>query len=224
MSLVGADLAEAEVPGMETVRADARDLPFPDDHFDQVLLVSTLEHIGADNQLYGVAGELDEGGRRAALRERPARASARRRLLVTVPLGEPGDHGWFRQDDVRGWTRLFARARLFVEEQEAYELGGEGWAAAPSVRPARRSLRCPRPRRLGGPVRRPEPAAAASAAPARTACGVPRAGAAGLRFAGCGEARDDRAVAGFRPAPRARAAGATAPIFPLVTRNTATAS
>ena len=28
-------------------------------------------------------------------------------LLVTVPLGEPGDHGWFRQDDVRGWTPLY---------------------------------------------------------------------------------------------------------------------
>ena len=38
-------------------------------------------------------------------------------LLVTVPLGEPGDHGWFRQEDERGWTRLFARAGLFVEEQ-----------------------------------------------------------------------------------------------------------
>jgi SAM-dependent methyltransferase len=133
--LVGADLAEAEVPGMKTVRADARDLPFPDDHFDQVLLVSTLEHIGADNELYGLVGELDEGGRRAALRE--LRRVLRRggSLLVTVPLGEPGDHGWFRQDDLRGWTRLFARAGLFVEEQEAYELGEEGWEAAPTFAP-----------------------------------------------------------------------------------------
>ena len=55
-------------------------------------------------------------------------------LLVTVPLGEPGDHGWFRQEDERGWTTLFARAGFFVEEIEAYELTAEGWRAAPDFR------------------------------------------------------------------------------------------
>jgi hypothetical protein len=53
---------------------------------------------------------------------------------VTVPLGEAGDHGWFRLDDVGGWTRLFSSAGLFVEEQEAYELTEDGWRAAPSFR------------------------------------------------------------------------------------------
>ena len=55
-------------------------------------------------------------------------------LLVTVPLGEPGDYGWFRQEDVRGWTRLFTGAGFFVEEQEAYELGGGRLAIGPDVR------------------------------------------------------------------------------------------
>jgi len=133
--LVGVDLAEAEVPGFETIVADARDLPFPDASFDQILLVSTLEHIGADNELYGSDAERDETGRFAALRElrrvlRPAGS-----LLVTVPLGEPGDHGWFRQDDITGWTRLFTGAGYFVEEQEAYELGDDGWRAAPTFDP-----------------------------------------------------------------------------------------
>jgi len=133
--LVGADLATAVVPGFETVVADARSLPFPDQSFDQVLLVSTLEHIGADNEVYGVEGEPDDSGRAAALRElrrilRPAGS-----LLVTVPLGEPGDHGWFRQEDVGGWTRLFTDAGFFVEEQEAYELGEDGWRSAPTFDP-----------------------------------------------------------------------------------------
>jgi SAM-dependent methyltransferase len=136
--LVGVDLAEREraVPGMETVRADVRELPFEDRSFDQVLLVSTLEHIGADNALYGLeVEEPDAAARRAALRE--VRRVLRRdgSLLVTVPLGEPGDHGWFRQEDVGGWTRLFTRAGFFVEEQEAYELGEEGWRAAPAFVP-----------------------------------------------------------------------------------------
>ena len=41
-----------------------------------------------------------------------------------------------RQDDVRGWTRLFARAGFFVEEQEVYELTEAGWRAAPELDPA----------------------------------------------------------------------------------------
>ncbi|MEO5632925.1 class I SAM-dependent methyltransferase [Gaiella sp.] len=133
--LVGVDLAEAEVPGFETVSADARELPFPDGSFDQILLVSTLEHIGADNELYGSPASPDENGRRAALRELRRVLRPDGSLLVTVPLGEPGDHGWFRQDDIGGWTQLFTRAGYFVEEQEAYELGEEGWRSAPTFDP-----------------------------------------------------------------------------------------
>ena len=129
-------LAEGVAPGFEAVVADARDLPFEDASFDQVLLVSTLEHIGADNEVYGVEGGADPSGRSAALHElrRVLRPSGR--LLVTVPLGEPGDYGWFRQEDVAGWTRLFTGAGFFVEEQEAYELIEEGWRSAPTFDPA----------------------------------------------------------------------------------------
>ena len=114
VELVGADLAARDVDGMETVEADVRELPFPDQSFDQVLLVSTLEHIGADNTVYGLEVARDGGARLAALREleRVLRRDGTR--LVTVPLGEPGDHGWFRQEDESGWTELFARAHFFI--------------------------------------------------------------------------------------------------------------
>jgi SAM-dependent methyltransferase len=130
--LLGADLAEADVPGMETVVADVRALPYPDGHVDQALLVSTLEHVGADNERYGVGAEPDELGIRAALRELRRVVRANGSLLVTVPAGEPGDYGWFRQDDVRGWTRQFVRGGWFVEELEVYELREEGWRASPA--------------------------------------------------------------------------------------------
>jgi SAM-dependent methyltransferase len=136
IELVGVDLAERDVEGVETVQADVRSLPFPDRSFDQILLVSTLEHVGADNSVYGIEGERDDGAREAALRELVRVLSRDGSLLVTVPLGEPGDHGWFRQDDERGWTSLFARAGCFVEELETYELGPDGWRAAPSFDPA----------------------------------------------------------------------------------------
>lgn len=135
VELVGVDVTSADVGGMETVEADVRELPFGDRSFDQVLLVSTLEHIGADNAMYGVAEERDDGGRAAALREVRRVLRPNGTLLATVPLGEPGDHGWFRQDDVRGWMSLYSSAGWFVEDVEAYELDAEGWRAAPSFDP-----------------------------------------------------------------------------------------
>jgi SAM-dependent methyltransferase len=134
--LVGVDLAAGEAPGFRTVVADARQLPFEDASFDQVLLVSTLEHIGADNQVYGVDQATDGKGRERALRELRRVLDPIGSMLVTVPLGEPHDYGWFRQEDVGGWTRLFTGAGFFVEEQEIYELGGEGWRSAPTFSPA----------------------------------------------------------------------------------------
>jgi SAM-dependent methyltransferase len=118
---------------MEAVQADARTLPFEGGSFDQVLLVSTLEHVGADNEVYGLeaAPGPDPEARVTALRELRRVLKRSGGLLVTVPLGEPGDYGWFRQEDLRGWGRLFARAGLFVQEQEAYELTADGWRAAP---------------------------------------------------------------------------------------------
>jgi SAM-dependent methyltransferase len=136
VGLVGVDLAEREIDGMERLVADVRSLPLPDECVDQVLLVSTLEHVGADNTQYGLAVESDGASRVEALRELARVLRRGGRLLVTVPLGEPGDHGWFRLDDVAGWTALFGSAGLFVEEQEAYELTPEGWRAAPAFRGA----------------------------------------------------------------------------------------
>jgi SAM-dependent methyltransferase len=133
LEIVGVDRATLDVDGMETLQSDVRDLPFEDQSFDQLLLVSTLEHIGADNAVYGLEPEPENGiePRLVALRSLRRVLRGDGSLLATVPLGEPGDYGWFRQEDLRGWTRLFARGGFFVEEQEAYELTPEGWRANP---------------------------------------------------------------------------------------------
>ena len=43
--LVGVDLAQAEVPGFETVVADARALPFPDASFDAIVSAYAIDHL-----------------------------------------------------------------------------------------------------------------------------------------------------------------------------------
>jgi SAM-dependent methyltransferase len=134
VDLFGADLAEREVEGMEAVVADVRELPFEDESVDQVLLVSTLEHVGADNAVYGLGGESEPGARATALRELRRVLLRDGSLLVTVPVGEPGDHGWFRQEDRDGWRSLFGEAGFFLEEEETYELTPDGWRSAPDFR------------------------------------------------------------------------------------------
>lgn len=134
VDLVGIDLATRDVEGMEAVEGDVRDLTFTDRSFDQILLVSTLEHVGADNTVYGVEAEGGASARLDALRELRRVLRPGGTLLVTVPLGEPGDHGWFRQEDEEGWMSLFARADFFVEEVETYELGEDGWRATATFR------------------------------------------------------------------------------------------
>jgi SAM-dependent methyltransferase len=85
---VGVDLAERDVPGLRGVVGDVRDLPFERRSFDVALLISTLEHVGRDNTVYGLGDERDAGGPARALREL-ARVLARGgRLLATVPVGE----------------------------------------------------------------------------------------------------------------------------------------
>jgi SAM-dependent methyltransferase len=128
--LTGVDLAAAEVPGLRSVQADVRDLPFGDGEFDVAIAISTLEHVGRDNTQYGLASEHDDASLDAALREL-RRVSAR--LLVTVPTGE----GELLPEQAvltpQQWVERFERAGLLVWEDELYELRDDGWRSVPEL-------------------------------------------------------------------------------------------
>jgi SAM-dependent methyltransferase len=124
--VVGVDPVAAEVEGFRPVVGDLRSLPFADASFDVAFCISTLEHVGRDNRLYGAGEERDEAGIPIALLEL---ARVARRILLTVPTGAAEDHGWFVQLPVARWRGLFAAAGLAVVDEEVYERGASGWAA-----------------------------------------------------------------------------------------------
>jgi hypothetical protein len=133
--LTGVDLAAADVPGLRSVQADLRDLPFGDHEFDVAIAISTLEHVGRDNTQYGLASEHDEASLDAALREL-RRVSAR--LLVTVPTGAGevlAEQAVFSPPQ---WIERFERAGFLVWEDELYELGDDGWRSVTELSPGLR--------------------------------------------------------------------------------------
>ena len=161
--LVGVDLAEAEVPGLRAVVADLRELPLDDETFELAFCISTLEHVGLDNTIYGLRSERDDGGQERALRELRRVLRPDGRLLVTVPCGEEQDLGWQVQRAPEAWIAMFEAAGFLVFEDELYALGDDGWRATASVDGLRYGERGPgasavlcaelRPRRLREVVR-----------------------------------------------------------------------
>jgi SAM-dependent methyltransferase len=120
--LVTVDLAQPA-----DVIADVRDLPFEDASFDLAVCISTLEHVGLDNSVYGAGEERDDSGQERALRELHRVLARDGRLLVTVPTGERDDQGWQLQRPPLDWVELFERSGFVVFEDELYVHGADGW-------------------------------------------------------------------------------------------------
>jgi O-antigen chain-terminating methyltransferase len=129
--VVGLDPVEARVDGIRSVVGDLRAPPFADGSFDVVCCISTLEHVGRDNRVYGAGTEHDDSGIPEALGELRRILAPGGRVLLTVPTGAEEDHGWFVQLPVAKWQSLFAHARLDIAEEETYELGPVGWSVSP---------------------------------------------------------------------------------------------
>lgn len=91
---------------------DLRKLPFADQHFDQVVCQSTIEHVDMDNSIYGY--ELD-GNTNAAKKsydyllvvsELMRVLKSGGKLLITFPYGKFENHGFFQQFDAEMLSRI----------------------------------------------------------------------------------------------------------------------
>lgn len=103
------------------VVADIRWSPFPDDFFDAIVCVSTIEHIGLD--AYGHKHFLDPEGDRMALTEmKRIVKSTTGRILLTAPFGKGENCGWFKVYDLDGWRTLVTLPGVHVLEEEFWKI------------------------------------------------------------------------------------------------------
>jgi SAM-dependent methyltransferase len=128
--VTGVDLVERDVPGMATVRADVRRLPFDARTFDLVFCVSTLEHVGGDNSRYELGAEQDAEAPLDGLRELRRVTARGGKILLTVPCGAtPGE--WFLRQPADEWRAWFRKADLYVYDEEVYVQEDGAWQHGP---------------------------------------------------------------------------------------------
>lgn len=92
------------------VRGDIRKTHFPNNFFNLIIAVSTLEHIGLG--FYGE--EKDERGDLKAVSEIIRILKPKGRLMVTVPFGQEATTSWYRVYSKRRLKKLF-RGLIFIK-------------------------------------------------------------------------------------------------------------
>ncbi len=94
------------------VYGDLRKNPFPDESFDEIVCISTIEHIGMDNSIYG--HEQKNGSKEVsknydfveAIEELVRVLKGNGHLLLTFPFGAFKNYGFFQQFDEEMVSRI----------------------------------------------------------------------------------------------------------------------
>lgn len=113
---------------------DLRHTSLRDSSFDQIVCISTLEHVGMNNALYtGEENPIDPISHLDAIREFRRVLKPGGTLFLTVPFGRRENHGWLQQFDEDGVDLL---VRTFIPERRVecvYRYTALGWELSTRV-------------------------------------------------------------------------------------------
>lgn len=123
-NLVGLDPAANKKPAgyKKVVKDDIRKTQFSDNAFDLAICISTLEHIGMDNKIYGYGRvENNFGSQLEAMKEIYRILKPGGKLLLTLPFGKFKNYGWFIQYDLSTLDHLVINPNFKSKFIETYQ-------------------------------------------------------------------------------------------------------
>ena len=121
---------------------DMRQLPYRDGWFGVVLCLSTMEHVGMDNTVYGEAAAAVASSRDPGAEAAVAMAELRRvtkfegTLLISVPFGKRADRGWFRVYDEADISQLANSSGWRRVSLRIFRSTRDGWREVPAAEAA----------------------------------------------------------------------------------------
>jgi len=129
-------------PNFHFIKADIMKMPFPDNFFDCITAISTIEHIG-----FGIYGDpiIEKGGDKKAITEMKRVLKKGGRMLITMPYGGlpwPKTSGWHNRCS---WynshllKELLNIENLKIEEKRYFIKEDGNWIPAPESKANKRS-------------------------------------------------------------------------------------
>lgn len=115
--------------GISYVFADLRDLPLRDRYYDQVVCISTLEHVGLNTEIYTSKRieHLLKGDYKLAARELWRVLKPGGRLYLTMPFGKVCSLDWLQQFDEPMISDLTAMLQPQETSITYYSYNAAGW-------------------------------------------------------------------------------------------------
>ena len=122
--LIGLDLSPPKITTgyNETIRGDIRQTNFHDNTFDSIFCVSTLEHVGMNNDIYKNSVENNPESHIAAMREMYRILKPKGKLLLTLPFRKYFDYNWFLQYDLDSLQNIVINSNFKTKFIQSYKV------------------------------------------------------------------------------------------------------